>query len=131
MSKTVLFMRRHAQATCDGAKWDESKHKRDKGGKFSSTGAGGGKKDGGAKKSAANDPVDRYVPHDSKTPPDAWSRRWLERRCRAFERSARRCKTKSEIRSLASSYNYERPLWARLAIRALARKFMEELDKKK
>ena len=61
MSKTILFMRRHSEATCDGAKWEESKHKRDKGGRFSSTGGGGGKssqtkggvkKDGGAKPAA-------------------------------------------------------------------------------
>lgn len=46
MSKTTLFMQRRLRATCDGVKWDESKHKRDNGGKFSSTGGGGGKKEG-------------------------------------------------------------------------------------
>lgn len=53
MSKTILFMQRHAQATCDAARWDESKHKRDNGGRFSTTGGGGKtskekKKGGGA-----------------------------------------------------------------------------------
>lgn len=131
MSKTILFMQRRARATCDGAKWDESKHKRDQGGKFSSTGSGGGKKEGGAKKAESKAPAKREERHDTKTPPDERARRWLEKWCSEFESSARKCKTKSDIRSLANSFNYERPLWAKLAIRKLASKFMEELDKAK
>ena len=39
MSKTVLFMRK-ANFTCDGAKWDESKHPRKDNGQFGNGGGG-------------------------------------------------------------------------------------------
>lgn len=68
MSKTILFMRRHAEATCDGAKWEESKHKRDDGGRFSSTG-GGGK---ASKVKASKGKEDSSAKSESKP----WTKKW-------------------------------------------------------
>lgn len=77
MSKTILFMQRRARATCDGANWEESKHKRDNDGKFSSTGGGGEKKDGGAKKSDAGEGGGKggspMMQEIAEVKPDAWA----------------------------------------------------------